>query len=85
MQRKRPFSVDPKRVRDCQKNKTELQRLSEEDSKRARLGTSEELEIIMWEQVITKWARHERVFRKIIRVMAKEMYTTVSAKMRSFP
>ena len=50
----RRFSVDPKRVRDWQKNKTELQGLSKEDSKRARLPgggrkkASKELEINMW-------------------------------------
>ena len=47
----RRFSVDLKRERDWWKNQTELQRLSEEDSKRARLPgggrkkASEELEI----------------------------------------
>ncbi|GAA6076828.1 uncharacterized protein LOC121718798 isoform X1 [Tachysurus ichikawai] len=46
----RHFSVDPKRVREWRKNKAELQRLSEEDDKRARLRgggrkkASEELE-----------------------------------------
>ena len=80
----RRFSVDPKRVRDWRKNKTELQRLSEEDSKRARLPgggrkkASEELEINMREWVISKRARHERVSRKMIRAMAKQMYATVS-------
>ncbi|KAL7382466.1 hypothetical protein ABVT39_022965 [Epinephelus coioides] len=80
----RRFSVDPKRVRDWRKNKTELQRLSEEDSKRARLPgggrkkASEELEINMREWVIGKRARHERVSRKMIRAMAKQMYATVS-------
>ena len=33
----RRFSVDPKRVRDWRKNKTELQSLSQEDSNRVRL------------------------------------------------
>ena len=33
----RCFSVDPKRVKDGRKSQTELQRLSEEDSNRARL------------------------------------------------
>uniref|UniRef100_A0A671XQP1 HTH CENPB-type domain-containing protein n=1 Tax=Sparus aurata TaxID=8175 RepID=A0A671XQP1_SPAAU len=80
----RHFCVDPKRVRDWRKNKKELQRLSEEDSKRARLPgggrkkASEELESNMRNWVISKRARHERVARKMIRVMAKEMYATVS-------
>ena len=49
----RRFSVDPKTGRDCRKNQTELQRLSEEDSSRARLPgggrkkASEEPEINM--------------------------------------
>ena len=49
----RRFSVDPKRGRDGRKNQTELQRLSEEDSNRARLPgggrkkASEEPEINM--------------------------------------
>ena len=66
----RCFSVDPKRVRE-----TELQRLSEEDSNRARLPgggrkkASEELEINMRGGVISKRARHERVSRKMIRAM----------------
>ena len=56
---KRCFSVEPKRVRDWLKNKTELQSLSEEDRKRARLigggrkEASEELEINMREWVIS--------------------------------
>ena len=57
----RCFSVDPKRVRDWRKNKTELQRLFEEDRKEA----SEKLEIIMREMVISKHAHHERVSCKI--------------------
>ena len=75
----RRFSVDPKRVRE-----TELQRLSEEDSNRARLPAGgrkkarEELEINMREWVISKLARQERVFRKMIRTMAKQMYATMS-------
>ena len=32
----RHFSIEPKRVRDWWKNKTELQRLSEEDSKKGQ-------------------------------------------------
>ena len=57
----RCFYVDPKRVRDWRKNRTELQHLSEEDSKRARLPgggrkkTNVELEINMGEMVISKW------------------------------
>ena len=74
------LSVDSKRVRDWRKNKMELQRLSEEDSKRARLPgggrkkASEEFELNMWDWVISKLARHERVSHKMIRAMAKEMY-----------
>ena len=80
----RCFSVDTKRVRNWRKNQTELQCLSEEDSSRARLPggrrkkAREELEINMQGWVISKWARHERVFCKIIRVMEKQMYATVS-------
>ena len=80
----RLFSVDPKRVRDWWKNKTELQRLSEEDRKRARLPgggrkkACEELEINMQDSVISKRASQERVSRKMIRAMAKQMYATVS-------
>ncbi|KAJ0055712.1 hypothetical protein NL108_009966 [Boleophthalmus pectinirostris] len=80
----RRFSVDPKRVRDWRKNKTELLRRSEEDSERARLPgggrkkASEELELNMREWVIRKRARHERVSRRMIRDMAKQMYATVS-------
>ena len=80
----RRFSVDPKRVRDWRKSKTELQRLSEEDSNRARLPgggrkkASEELEKNMRDWVIGKRARQERVSRKMIRTMAKKMYATVS-------
>ncbi|ROJ57631.1 Synaptonemal complex protein SC65 [Anabarilius grahami] len=50
----RHFSVDPKRVREWRKNKAELQRLSKEDDKRARLRgggrkkASEELEVSVW-------------------------------------
>ena len=60
----RRFSVDPMRVRDWRKNKTELQRLSEEDSNRARLPgggrkkASKEREIKMQEWIISKRARH---------------------------
>ena len=49
----RYFSVDPKNVRDWRKNQAELQRLSEEDSSRARMPAggrrtaSEEPEINM--------------------------------------
>ena len=80
----RRFSADPKRVRDWRKNQTELQRLSEEDSNRARLPgggrkkASEELEINMQGWVISKRAHHERVSRKMIRVMEKQMCATVS-------
>ena len=64
-----------KNVRDWRKNQTELQRLSEEDSNRARLPgggrkkASEELEINMRGGVISKRARHERVSCKMIRAM----------------
>ena len=80
----RCFSVDPKRGRDSRKNNTELQRLSEEDSNRTRLTAggrrkaSEEPEINVRELVISKQARHERVSRKMIRAMEKQMYATVS-------
>ena len=57
----RHFSVDPKRVRDCRKNKTQFQRLSDEDSHRTRLPDGgrkkaiKELEINMreWVRVTT--------------------------------
>ena len=81
----RCFSVDPKRVRDWRINKTELQRLSKEDSNRTRLPgggrkkSSKELEINMWEWVISKRARHERVSHKMIRATEKQMYATTSA------
>uniref|UniRef100_A0A672HC26 HTH CENPB-type domain-containing protein n=1 Tax=Salarias fasciatus TaxID=181472 RepID=A0A672HC26_SALFA len=61
----RHFSVDPRRVREWRKNKTALQ-------------PSEELEVNMREWVIGKRLRHERVTRKMIRVKAKEIFTTVS-------
>ena len=38
---------------------------------------SEDLET-MWGLVISKQARHERVYRKMIRAMAKQMYATVN-------
>ena len=89
----RRFSADPKRVRDWRKNQTELQRLSEEDSNRARLPGggrkkgSEELEINMQGWVISKRARHERVSHRMTRAMAKQMCATMSetAEMRSLP
>ena len=71
------------------KTQTELQRLSEEDSNRARLPgggrkkASEEPEINMQGWVISKRARHERVSRKMIRAMEKQMYATMTAEMRS--
>ena len=77
----RRFSVDPKKVSDWRNNKTEL---SEEDSNRVRLPgggrkkASEEPEINMRGWVISKRACHERVSRKMIRAMAKQMYATVS-------
>ena len=80
----RCFSVDTKRVRDWWKNQTELQRLSEKDSNRARLPgagskkASEELEMNMQGWVISKQARHQRVSRKMIKVMVKQMSATVS-------
>ena len=66
------------------KNQTELQYLSEEDNNRARLPgggrkkASEELGINMREWVTSKRAHHERVLRKMIRAMEKQMYATVS-------
>ena len=80
----RRFFVDPKRVRDWRKNQTELQRLSEEDSNRARLPgggrkkASEELEINMQGWLMSKQAHHERVSRKMIRAMEKQMCATMS-------
>ena len=84
----RCFSVDPNTVRNWWKNKTELQHLSEEDRARlpggGRKKASKELEINMWEWVISKRARHERVSHKIIR--AKQIYTTVNdIRDESFP
>ena len=58
--------------------------LSEEDSSRARLPAGgrkkarEEPEINMRGWVISKRARHERVSRKMIRAMEKQMSATVS-------
>ena len=72
------FLCRPREWEIGEKNKTELQHLSEEDCKRARLGASQELKTNMREWVISKRACHERVFRKMIRVLEKEMYTTVS-------
>ena len=43
-----------------------------------RKKASEELEINMREWVISKRARQERVSRKMIRAMVKQMYATVS-------
>lgn len=80
----RHFSVDPKRVREWRKNKAELQRLSEEDVKRARLRgggrkkASEELEVSVCEWIYSMRAKHLRVSRKMIRAKAKEVYATVS-------
>uniref|UniRef100_A0A672LAG7 HTH CENPB-type domain-containing protein n=1 Tax=Sinocyclocheilus grahami TaxID=75366 RepID=A0A672LAG7_SINGR len=80
----RHFSVDPKRVREWRKNKAELQRLSEEDDKRARLRgggrkkASEELEVSVCEWIHSMRAKHLRVSRKMIRAKAKEVYATVS-------
>ncbi|KAK0155317.1 Pogo transposable element with KRAB domain [Merluccius polli] len=80
----RHFSVDPKRVREWRKNKSELQHLSEEDSKRARLRgrgrkkSSEELELQVCEWIHSMRARHLRVSRKMIRKKAKEIHATVS-------
>ena len=80
----RRFSADPKRVRDWRKNQTELQRLSEEDSSRARLPAggrkkfSEQPEINMQGWVISKQTHHERVSCKMIRAMDKQMRATMS-------
>ena len=66
------------------KNKSELQRLSKEDSNRTRLPAggrkraSEELVINMQEWVTSRRARPERVSCKMIRVMEKQMCATVS-------
>ncbi|KAM4625025.1 uncharacterized protein ACJ7VT_003510 [Polymixia lowei] len=80
----RHFSVDPKRVREWKKNKLELQRLPEEDCKRARLRgggrkkTSQEMELALCEWIHGMRAQHIRVSRKMIRAKAKEIYATVS-------
>ena len=80
----RCFSFDSKRVRDGRQNQCEPQHLSEEDSSRARLPAggrkkaSEEPEINMRGWVISKRACHERVSRKMIRAMEKQMSATVS-------
>ncbi|KAK0134673.1 TBC1 domain family member 13 [Merluccius polli] len=78
----RHFSVDSKRVREWRKNKSELQHLSEEDSKRARLRgggrKNEELELQVCEWIHSMRARHLRVSRKMIRKKAKEIHATVS-------
>uniref|UniRef100_A0A673H0R0 HTH CENPB-type domain-containing protein n=1 Tax=Sinocyclocheilus rhinocerous TaxID=307959 RepID=A0A673H0R0_9TELE len=80
----RHFSVDPKRAKRVRKNKAELQRLSEEDDKRARLArlgrkkASEELEVSVCEWIHSMRAKHLRVSRKMIRAKAKEVYATVS-------
>ena len=60
----RRFSIDPKRVREWRKHKAELQRLSEEDDKRARLQgggrkkVSEELEVSVCEWIHSMRAKH---------------------------
>uniref|UniRef100_A0AAY5KSE5 HTH CENPB-type domain-containing protein n=1 Tax=Esox lucius TaxID=8010 RepID=A0AAY5KSE5_ESOLU len=80
----RHFSIDLKRVREWRKLKAELQRLSEEDNKRARLRgggrkkVSEELEVSVCEWIHSMRAKHLRVSRKMIRAKAKEVYATVS-------
>uniref|UniRef100_A0A6Q2ZKZ2 HTH CENPB-type domain-containing protein n=1 Tax=Esox lucius TaxID=8010 RepID=A0A6Q2ZKZ2_ESOLU len=80
----RHFSIDPKRVREWRKLKAELQRLSEEDNKRARLRgggrkkVSEELEVSVCEWIHSMRAKHLRVSPKMIRAKAKEVYATVS-------
>ncbi|GAA6077977.1 zinc finger protein 540-like [Tachysurus ichikawai] len=81
---RRHFSVHPNRVREWRKNKAGLQRLSEEDDKRARLRgggrkkASEKLEVSMCEWIHSMRAKHLRVSRKMIRAKAKEVYATVS-------
>ena len=83
------FLCRPEESERLMKTQTELQRLSEEDSNRARLPgggrkkASEEPEINMQGWVISKRARHERVSRKMIRAMEKQMYATMTAEMRS--
>ena len=80
---KQPLDVSlstPREWEMGEKNQTELQCPSEEDSNRDRLPgggrrkASEELEIKMRGRVISKRACHERVSRKMIRVMEKQMY-----------
>uniref|UniRef100_A0A8P4GGZ6 HTH CENPB-type domain-containing protein n=1 Tax=Dicentrarchus labrax TaxID=13489 RepID=A0A8P4GGZ6_DICLA len=71
-------------VKFAEQNKAELQRLSEEDSKRARLRgggrkkSSEELELQVCEWIHSMRARHLRVSRKMTRKKAKEIHATVS-------
>ncbi|XP_076137520.1 uncharacterized protein LOC143120928 isoform X1 [Alosa pseudoharengus] len=83
----RHFSVDPKRVREWRKIKTELERLSEEDYKRARLRgggrkkASEELELAVSEWIHSMHAKHLRLSHKMIRTKAKELYATGSGCM----
>lgn len=86
----RHFGVDPKRVRKWKKNKTKLQELAKENDKRARLHgggrkkVSEELEakVVAW--IFHKRAKHQRVSRKMIRLMAKEIYQTVADNKKPF-
>ncbi|KAG1968293.1 pogo transposable element with KRAB domain [Pimephales promelas] len=86
----RHFSVDPKRVREWRKNKAELQRLSNEGGKRARLRgggrkkASEELEVIVCKWIHSMRAKHLRVSRRMIRTKAKEVYETVSDSRNRF-
>ncbi|XP_041959948.1 uncharacterized protein LOC121718798 isoform X4 [Alosa sapidissima] len=80
----RHFSVHPRSVLKWRKIKTELERLSEEDCKRARLRgggrkkASEELELAVSEWIHSMHAKHLRLSHKMIRTKAKEMYATVS-------
>ncbi|XP_041959944.1 uncharacterized protein LOC121718798 isoform X2 [Alosa sapidissima] len=83
----RHFSVDPKRVREWRKVKTELERLSEEDCKRARLRgggrkkASEELELAVSKWIHSMHTKHLRLSHKMIRTKAKELYATGSGCM----
>ena len=72
------------RERDWRKNQTEFQCLSDEVRNGARLHgggrkkASKELELNMRDWVISRRACHKRVSHKMIRVMAKQMYATMS-------
>lgn len=86
----RKFGVDPKRVRDWKKNKSKLQELARENSSRSRLRgggrkkVSEELEAKIVEWILEKRANRQRVSRRMIRMMGKELYQTVADNGKPF-